>query len=542
MPSAPRTQPPWRGAQIQAPLLDWAARSPDKEALRGDFGSWDYAALADACQRLAGLLRAEGLVAGERIAVFLDKRPEAVAALLGAAQAGGVFVPLYPGLRPRQVRYILTDSGASVLVTSASRLAALRDELAAMPALRTVVRVDPPGAVEGSAPPWREVGWQAAVAHPPAPAAERLESDPAAILYTSGSTGRPKGVVLSHRNLLAGAESVVAYLGNTAEDRIAAALPLSFDYGLSQVTTALLCGARCLLVDYLTPRSLLEQAARHGVTGLAGVPSLWQALAREHWPEGLRRRLRYITNSGGALPQATLRALRTALPETEVFLMYGLTEAFRSTYLPPAELARRPGSIGRAIPNAEIAVVRADGSRCAPYEPGELVHRGPLVALGYWNAPERSAERFRPWPLSPPGLPRPEPAVWSGDTVYADEQGYLYFLGRGDEMLKTSGFRVSPGEVEEVLYESGLVAEAVVVGTPDEALGQALVAVVAPAAGRELAPGALQRLCRQELPGYLQPRHWDLRPEGLPHTPHGKPDRARLTRQWSNRDDGEDEA
>ena len=293
-----------------------------------------------------------------------------------------------------------------------------------------------------------------------------VDLDMAAILYTSGSTGMPKGVVLSHRNLIVGGESVSHYIGNTSDDVILAALPLSFDAGFSQLTTAFNVGAHVVLMNYLLPADVVRLCARHGVTGLTCVPPLWIQIAEQAWPEDVGQTTALLREHGRADAEArrstgSARCFRTARP----FLMYGLTEAFRSTYLDPSEVDRRPDSIGKAIPNAEILVVRPDGSRCEPGEEGELVHRGALVALGYWNDPERTAERFRPAPGHDASVAAtPEIAVWSGDTVVADEEGFLYFVGRADEMIKTSGYRVSPTEVEEAAYATGLVRDAVALG------------------------------------------------------------------------------
>jgi len=253
---------------------------------------------------------------------------------------------------------------------------------------------------------------------------------------------------------------VASYLGNSATDRILAVLPLSFDAGLSQLTTAFSVGACVVLMDYLLPRDVVRAIARYEVTGLAGVPSLWNQLKALHWPEQAVQSLRYITNTGGAMPVSTTRTLQQILPNTLIFLMYGLTESFRSTYLPPDQLNIRPQSMGKAIPNVQILVINEDGEECAPNEPGELVHRGALVSLGYWNDPEKTAERFKPCPALPPEIPNTELAVWSGDQVMKDTEGYLYFIGRKDEMIKTSGYRVSPTEVEEIAYASGKVAGA----------------------------------------------------------------------------------
>jgi acyl-CoA ligase (AMP-forming) (exosortase A-associated) len=354
-----------------------------------------------------------------------------------------------------------------------------------------------------------------------------IDTDIASIFYTSGSTGRPKGVVASHRNLVAGAQSVAEYLANVSSDRLLGILPLSFDYGFSQLSTAFHVGASVALMDYLLPRDVILEVVRQRTTGLAGVPPLWNQLANLEWPEAARRSLRYITNSGGAMPLATLGKLRAALPDTQPFLMYGLTEAFRSTYLPPAELDRRPGSIGKAIPNAEIFVVRPDGTACETNEPGELVHRGALVTLGYWNDAEKTAERYKPVPMRRASLILEEIAVWSGDTVRMDEEGFLYFVARRDEMIKTSGYRVSPTEVEEVVFTTGLVADAAAIGVSHPTLGQAIVLVAVAAPGTIPSSARLLDVCRQQLPNFMVPQQVEWR-ESLPRNPNGKYDRSRL--------------
>jgi acyl-CoA synthetase (AMP-forming)/AMP-acid ligase II len=242
----------------------------------------------------------------------------------------------------------------------------------------------------------------------------------------------------------------------------------------------------------------------------------------------VREHLRYFTNTGGAMPRETLARLRKALPTTAPYLMYGLTEAFRSTYLPPAEADRRPDSIGKAIPNAEVLVVRPDGTPCAPNEPGELVHRGVHVSLGYWNDAEKTAERFKPAPGQPSGLVTPELAVWSGDTVRTDEEGFIYFIGRRDEMIKTSGYRVSPTEIEDVLYATGLVAEAAAFGVKHPKLGDAIVVVATAADGAEDVEKALRTECQKRLPVYMAPTHIEIVAEALPRNPNGKIDRKAL--------------
>jgi acyl-CoA ligase (AMP-forming) (exosortase A-associated) len=511
--------------------LTTAAQLPERTAVRHRDATCTYADLATMIDSVARGLVATGLERQERVAVYLPKRIETVAAFFGAARAGGVFVPVNPLLKPPQVAHILNDCDVRILVTSPDRLADLGSMLPECRALRAVALVDaqaPPPAPRGLS----VLTWLQLLASPAAAAFHRvIDMDMAAILYTSGSTGKPKGVVLSHRNMVTGAHSVTQYLENTADDRLLAVLPFSFDYGFSQLSTAFSVGASVALIDYLFARDILTLLERERITGLAGVPPLWAQLADLTWAPAAVEHLRYITNSGGAMPKATLAKLRAALPKTRVFLMYGLTEAFRSTYLDPSEVDRRPDSIGKAIPNAEILVVRPDGTRCTAKEPGELVHRGSLVALGYWNDAQKTAERFKPVPAQDKGLVLTEMAVWSGDTVRMDEEGYLYFVGRRDEMIKTSGYRVSPTEVEEVLYATGLVADAVAVGAPHAALGQAVVAVVSPAHGSVGDTNQLLEECRKRLPTFMVPMHVEWR-EALPRNPNGKFDRPQLAAEF----------
>jgi acyl-CoA ligase (AMP-forming) (exosortase A-associated) len=469
-----------------------------------------------------------GVRRSDRVAVYLDKRIETVTALFGISAADSVFVPVNPVLRPKQVGYILRDCSARVLVTSAERLALLREELQESKSVEHVVLASPASSPEPgeryTVNPW-PIPAEGDVYTPHA-----IDVDMAAILYTSGSTGQPKGVVLSHRNLIAGAESVSHYLGNTPQDVILAGLPFSFDAGLSQLTTAFSVGAHVVLLNYVLPADVVRLCARHRVTGITGVPPLWIQIADEDWPREATRHLRYFANTGGRMPKATLDKLRSLFPAATPFLMYGLTEAFRSTYLDPAEVDRRPGSIGKAIPNAEILAVRADGSVCDPGEEGELVHRGALVALGYWNDPERTAQRFRPLPARAPGLCTGEMAVWSGDTVVRDEYGFFYFVGRNDEMIKTSGYRVSPTEVEEAAYDTRLVRDAVALGVADPKLGQHVVLVVSPAIGTRIDVDCLLARMRQALPRYMLPQNVEVRLE-IPRSPNGKFDRKLLRKE-----------
>ena len=508
-----------------------ADRTPESQALAYREKGTSYANLAGLVDRTARAMLELGLARHDRVAVYLEKRPETVAAMFGAAAAGGVFVPVNPVLKAAQVAYILRDCNVRILVTSAERLNLLAESFEDCADLRAVIVVGPAGATP-RLPGVGIVTWEDSVTARAGGRAHRvIDTDMTAILYTSGSTGKPKGVVLSHRNVIAGARSVAQYLENRPADRILSALPLSFDAGFSQLTTAFHVGASVALIDYLLPRDVIRAVERERITGLTAVPPLWIQLAQLEWPEAARGSLRYIANTGGRMPKATLDALRSALPKTLVFLMYGLTESFRSTYLPPSELDRRPDSIGKAIPNAEVLVVREDGTPCAPDEPGELVHRGALVSLGYWNDPEKTAERFKPAPGQPEGLVMPEIAVWSGDTVRMDEEGFLYFISRRDEMIKTSGYRVSPTEIEEVVYATGLVGEAAALGIPHAMLGQAIVVVATARDGARLDTEALLALCRRQLPAYMVPAQVTVREGSLPRNPNGKIDRKLMANE-----------
>ena len=516
-------------------LLHRADKTPSAIALRHRDKTCDYATLVEQVEQFATGLLGLGLQRNDRVAIFLPKQIETVVAIFGALRAGLVFVPINPILKPAQVEHILRDCNVRLLVTSAERHQALQESLSRCEDVQNVALLSADIQEHSSTTKPRTLSWSQLLSTRASQLPHRvIDADMAAILYTSGSTGRPKGVVLSHRNMVTGALSVADYLENTADDRLLAVLPFSFDYGFSQLSTAFAVGASVILMEYLFPKDILALAAREHATGLAGVPPLWSQLADLEWPAEVRSHLRYITNSGGAMPIATLQKLRRSLPQTKPFLMYGLTEAFRSTYLPPSEIDRRVGSMGKAIPNAEILVVRPDGTQCSPGEPGELVHRGSLVALGYWNDAEKTAERFKPTPAGPAGLMLTEMAVWSGDTVKTDQDGYLYFVGRRDEMIKTSGYRVSPSEIEEVLFATGLIADAAAVGMPHPTLGQAVAVVVTPAAGRQADTDALLLACRKSLPAFMVPMLVDWRAH-LPRNPNGKYDRARLTVELSTR-------
>ncbi|NRF66533.1 acyl-CoA ligase (AMP-forming), exosortase A system-associated [Aquincola sp. S2] len=518
-------------------LHELALRAADRDAaapaLSYGAETLDYGTLATRIEAFASGLLQLGLERGERVAIYLEKRFETVIASFGAPAAGCVFVPVNPLLKPEQVAFILRDCDVRLLLTSPDRLMLLNEHLAHCPALQHVVATEAPA----GASPRPVTLWSELLAAPRQPGHRIIDSDITSILYTSGSTGKPKGVVLSHRNMVIGAKSVATYLDNRASDTLLAALPLSFDAGFSQLTTGFHAGARVVLLNYLMPRDVLKAMERERVTGLTAVPPLYIQLTQLEWPAAIDQHLRYFANTGGRMPRETLDKLRQRAPSAKPFLMYGLTEAFRSTYLPPEEVDRRPDSIGKAIPNAEILVLRDDGSPCAPNEPGELVHRGALVGQGYWNDAEKTAERYKLLPHGAPGrlsgLQLPEYAVFSGDTVRQDAEGFLYFIGRRDEMIKTSGYRVSPTEVEEILYASQRVGECAAFGVDHPVIGQAIqVIATPPAGGAQLDIDGLLADCRARMPAYMVPAGIEAVAGPLPRNPNGKIDRKLLATDW----------
>nr|WP_086492041.1 acyl-CoA ligase (AMP-forming), exosortase A system-associated [Novosphingobium panipatense] len=492
------------------PLDHLALRGEDSAealVLRGDV--LDYKALRSRVSRLAAWLAGEVPEKGARMASWAAKGELTCLLPLAAARAGLVHVPINPLLKHGQVAHILADSGAVLLIATPSRLATL--EHGDLPAACRAID-------EGAA-----LAEAQALGGDLAPS----EADPqelAAILYTSGSTGRPKGVMLSHANMWLGAESVAGYLGVTPEDRVLAVMPLSFDYGQNQLLSTWYAGGCAVPLDYLVPRDVMKAVDRHAITSLGAVPPLWVQICEIDWPAEVAAKLRRLTNTGGALTVDLVRRMRALFPQARLFAMYGLTEAFRSTYLDPALIDTHPTSMGKEIPHAEVLVVNDAGEIAADNEEGELVHCGPLVAHGYWQDPERSAERYRP---APKGSRYGGVAVWSGDRVRRDVDGLLYFVGRRDAMIKSAGNRISPQEVEEAALATGLVAEAVALGVADARLGQAVHLVVRIAPDTSDAQAELPKKLMKELPNFMQPKviHWRA---AMPIGPNGKIDRKGL--------------
>ncbi len=493
-------------------LWEIASKAPDRIALRNPERAVTFEALVKRAAAIRDVLVSEGLKPGERVAILLPHGSDGAAAFYGAAAAGAIATVINWLYRPRQVETVLEHAGVVMLITTREWVSQQARSLETGEKTRIIYIDDVPDAGAGE----------------PVDA----ESDtPAQISYTSGSTGGPKGVVMSHANLLAGIRTVVGYLGITAEDRIASPLPFSFVYGFNQLNCVVATGATLDMLSATTPADVVRTLAERKTTVLAGVPPFFMQLLKVAEFQAPLEALRTITCAGGRLSPEAVKAVRVAQPQAQLYLMYGLTEVFRSTFLPPAEVDAHPDSMGRAVPGSAVYVIREDGKTvCDDGEVGELVHAGPTVALGYWNDPETSARVFRPNPVSNGTDASLARAAYSGDLVRRDAEGRLYYVGRRDRMIKTLGFRVSPDEINDVLYASKQVTEAAVTSEPDEARGERIVAHVVLAEGGTLE--ALRRWCGVELPRHMQPARWDVR-DALPRNASGKHDLVALSQPAS---------
>jgi len=467
-----------------------------------------YAELLQRAERHGALLKEKGVRKGDRVVIFLQRSVEAVVALFGTWFAGGVAVIANDRLRSQQVHHIVRHSEASCVVTDDRQLRSVPR----FPCAR-IINID------REPPPERG-------SHQPIAA-----TDLALLIYTSGSTGLPKGVMLSHDNLLSGARIVSRYLNLTERDVILSVLPFSFDYGLNQLLTALFVGGTLVVQHSMFPRDISNTLLRERITGLAGVPVFWVQLSGRFspFPKTAYPHLRYITNSGGRFPEALVRQIRTVHPQTQIYLMYGLTEAFRSTYLPPDQVDHRPSSMGKAIPEVDILVINDRGTPCQPGEVGELVHCGGTVSLGYWRDPEATARMFRPHPLRQDADGDPERVVFSGDLVTPDADGYLYYVGRKDKQFKSRGVRVSPEEIERCILSSMLASQVVSFAVPRDDGDNDIVVAVIPVDRSRFREDALDDYCRNEMPEYMWPRVvWAM--DAFPLTSSGKPDRCEIQR------------
>ena len=485
-------------------FLEHSAKTfPDKVALVCSNERLTYREIEERSNRLAHALMAAGVQRGDRLAICLENSPEAVISVFATLKAGAVFLLLNPSMKVEKLTYVLNNCRATALILSDRKMEAIRDCWEQTAHLRTVyVKGDLGSAPAGTGRQFLslEEVWTGDAHRAAPPRSQNIDLDLAALLYTSGSTGKPKGVMLTHRNICSAADSVTAYLGNTPQDVILNLLPLFFGYGLYQVLMTFQCGGTVVLErSFAFPHTTLEKIGRERVTGLAIVPTVAALLLQMDLTPYDFSTLRYVTNAGAALPVEYVRQLRQRLPHVQLFLMYGQTECIRTAYLHPAEVDRRPDSVGQAMPNCEVYIVDEGGRRLPPGEVGELVVRGSNVMPGYWELPEETAKVLRPGPL--PG----DRVLHSGDLFRMDAQGFLYFVSRGDDIIKVRGQRLSPKEIEDVLCRIPGVIQAVVVGLPDPVLGTAIKALVQRRDGVHLTAQEVMAYCADHLEDFMVP-------------------------------------
>ena len=491
-------------ASIAALLWRAAARTPDHVAIVEREGETTYATLRARAAAIGAALVRRGVRPGDRVGLLLERSAEAVAAYFGALAAGATVIVVNDRLRPRQIEYVLDHTEAAMLLTRPAILALHPRALATRADVVDLGALATDGATDDAA-------------FVPRP---RAAGDHAQIIFTSGSTGLPKGVTFTHGAMAVAVDMVAGYLDVRADDRVASLLPLSSVYGLNQLLTTVARGATLVVVTSPVPQQIVAELAEAEVTVLAAVPPLWlQLLGTPAFRDAPLPRLRVLQNAGGHLPVPAVRQLRAAQPHARLFLQYGQTETFRSTFLAPEDVDAHPDSMGRALPGTHIVVVGEDGQPCAPGEVGELVFRGPTVASGYWNDDARSAEVFRPDPFDAARAARGERVVFSGDLVRADTTGRLFYVARRDRLIKTLGFRVGPDEIADVLYAAAGVREAVVDAEPDAQRGDRIVAHLVLGAGAELRQ--VEAFCRMELPRHMQPARFVAWP-ALPRLASGK--------------------
>jgi len=502
-------------------LENSAEKFPFKTAAVFKEDRLSYQDINEEANQLAHCLIKLGVKKGDRVGIYLTKSPEEVVSIFAVLKTGAIFVDINPHLKDDQVSYIVKDCTIKGLMSSGDRLSSLKNTLDIESMELVVVTGKGSGAFNKDklkVTTFEDVHNSGERTNPQV---ELIDADLASIIYTSGSTGMPKGVMLTHQNIVMGANSVTEYLNNTQDDIILSILPFSFDYGLNQLTTCFQVSATIVLMTYIFANDVVDKIIKEKITGLAGIPTFWiQLLQAPNINKHKYENLRYITNSGGKIPVVYVNKLRETFPHTEIFLMYGFTEAFRSTYLNPREIDKRPESIGKAVPNAEVFLVNDDGKECIPGETGELIHWGPFVSKGYWGKPEETAKTIKQNPFIQEFT---DLVAYSGDLVRKDEEGYLYFVSRKDKMIKSSGYRISPAEIEEQLYQDNRIDKVAVLGIPDDILGERIKVVITLKDRQSWAERDILDYCKQRLPSYMVP-HIIKIIDKMPLTPHGKID------------------
>ena len=497
-----------------------AEKFPDKIALVCQGQRLTYQQINSSANRLASGLKDFGVERGDRVAIFLENSVEAVLSIFGILKADSVFVVINPTTKKDKLTYILNNCQVKTLITGSDKLDLIQEVLQKAPSVKSVILTGKQESEVKMFFPDKRVSYFDKVLNScpdNLPQNKNIDLDLASIIYTSGTTGNPKGVMLSHLNMVSASNSITQYLENTSDDIILNVLPLSFDYGLYQILMGFKIGGRVILEkSFLYPYVIIELILKEKVTGFPGVPTIFAILLQL---EDLKKQnfdsLRYISNTAAALPVAFIKKIRETFPKAKLYSMYGLTECKRVSYLPPEELDRRPNSIGKGMPNEEVYIVNEDGQKVETGEIGELVVRGSNVMLGYWELPEETAKVLKPGPLPW------ERVLYTGDLFRMDEEGFLYFIGRKDDIIKCRGEKVSPKEIENVLYNLEGVLEAAVVGVPDDILGQAIKAFVVLKEGVILSENDILRYCQKNLEDFMVPKYLEL-VETLPKTESGK--------------------
>lgn len=501
---------------VQDFLENSAANTPHKEALICSNERLTYAQIDAMANRVAAHLRAEGVCRGDRVVLYLPNTVELVVGIFAVLKAGGVFVSINHTTKEDKLLYMLNDCRATAVVARGRDAALVERLFTAVPSLKTAVLTERHAETAAENHP-HITAWSAIQTQYDGQRPSRLgiDRDLACLIYTSGSTGEPKGVMSAHHNVVFAASSIIHYLQNSPDDIVIVTLPLSFDYGLYQLLMVFKFGGTLVLEKGFTyPAQILRLMEQEKVTGFPGVPTIFALLLNMDLSSYDLRHLRYITNTAAALPPSHIEKIGQIFPWATMYSMYGLTETKRTLYLPPDQLAIRPGSVGIAIPGTEVWLEDEAGNRLPAGEVGELVIRGGHVMMGYWERPEATAVRYRPGPVAG------ERVCYSGDLFRMDDEGYLYFVGRKDDIIKSRGEKVAPKEVENVLYSLPGVVETAVIGVPDPVLGQAIKAILVVPDG-SLTERQVLAHCKAHLEDFMVPQQIEFRDE-LPKTSSGK--------------------
>ncbi|MFQ5964667.1 MAG: acyl-CoA ligase (AMP-forming), exosortase A system-associated [Candidatus Scalinduaceae bacterium] len=507
---------------------------PEKHAVVSSSKCIKYKELESLSNKLAALLIEYGIKRGDKVSVYLPKSIEEVISIFAIVKAGGIFVLLNPVLKKNQVEHIINDCGIKILISNNTKLKYINYQKHEFKSLSKLLLFEEKTDYSPHTSSEKTINVSNAI--------ENIEenfiqpacvpSDLATIIYTSGATGKPKGIMTTHQNLFEGTEIISKYLDMNVNDIILGILPFSFDYGLDQLLTSLRVGGTIVLHDFLFPEDTLKVIAEQKITGVAGVPVIWNIIAEV---ENISReykfpQLRYITNSGGKLTRQNVFKLMEIFPDAKLYLMYGLTESHRSTFLDPSMVKSKPDSIGKAIPNVEVYILNEENKPCKPGETGELVHRGALISMGYWNDPVRTNEVFRPNPLLPEDTLQSEKVVYSGDLAKYDEEGFIYYVGRKDDMIKKMGYRVSPTEIEEAILKMKKISCVIAVCIELENLEQDILCYVILQKKAKCSKSEILQFLRNNIPSYMMPREIVFK-ESIPISPNGKIDKSSLKKE-----------